>query len=283
LRTSRVARRSAASFGPAPSPNLRAVQPPNGRDLASLPVDELALWMLGEMTKTGQATFHRSNFLGRLLKSVGDRIPGDSAYKSDAVRAAEPPHFGRALAEGWGWLLSEGLIAEAATALARGQFPVDGYSLVTRLGERVANHPRAREWMAAERRLGLPLHPRLEERARRQFVLGEFEAAAFIAMREVEIAVRERAGYAGTVIGSELMNKAFASDGPLADPETPTAEQEGLKSLYRGALSVFKNPASHRALDYKDPVEAAEVVLLADLLLRMVDRAPEGVEEGESS
>jgi hypothetical protein len=60
------------------------------------------------------------------------------------------------------------------------------------------------------------LHPRLEERARRQFVLGEFEAAA-LAMREVEIAVRERASLPDTVIGADLMNKAFAAAGPVTD------------------------------------------------------------------
>jgi uncharacterized protein (TIGR02391 family) len=113
----------------------------------------------------------------------------------------------------------------------------------------------------------------LEERARRQFILGEFEAAAFVAMREVEVAVREHAGLPTTTIGSDLMNKAFAEAGPLTDPEAPKAEQEGLQALYRGAISVFKNPASHRRVSYDDPVEAAEVVLFADLLLRMIDQA----------
>ena len=114
------------------------------------------------------------------------------------------------MAEAWGWLVSEGLIAEAATALAWGQFPVDGFYFVTRFGERVASHPSAREWVAAERRLDVTLHPRLEERARRQFVLGEFEAAAFVAMREVEMAVREQAELPTTVIGTDLMGADMA-------------------------------------------------------------------------
>lgn len=248
---------------------------PDGRDLASLPVDELALWVLQRMLSSKAVTFRQAYFLDQLLKGVGERMPGDSAYRQRVNADTHPPHLGRALAEAWGWLVSEGLIAEAVTALVRGQFPVEGFFFVTRLGERIASHPRAREWVVAERRLGLPLHPRLEERARRQFVMGEFEAAAFVAMREVEVAVREHAGLPATTVGSDLMNKAFADQGPLNDPEAPKAEQEGLRSLYRGAFSVFKNPASHRRDGYDDPVEAAEIVLFADLLLRMADRAAE--------
>jgi uncharacterized protein (TIGR02391 family) len=88
----------------------------------------------------------------------------------------------------------------------------------------------------------MPLHPRLEERARRQFVMGEFGVAALVAMREVEIAVRERAALPDDAIGTNLMNKAFADGGPLADRGATPAEREGLKPLYRGAMSVFRNP-----------------------------------------
>ena len=58
--------------------------------------------------------------------------------------------------------------------------PLQGYYFITRYGERVAAHERPREWLSAERRLGITMHPRFEERARRQFVMGEFEAAALI-------------------------------------------------------------------------------------------------------
>jgi uncharacterized protein (TIGR02391 family) len=121
-----------------------------------------------------------------------------------------------------------------------------------------------------------PLHPRLDERARRQFVMGEFEAAVFVAMKEVEVAVRQLAGLPDTVVGTDLMNKAFGDQGPLSDPDLPRAEREGVQSLYRGAMSVFKNPTSHRSVEFADPVEAAEMVLLADLLLRMLDRPKAG-------
>ena len=46
-------------------------------------------------------------------------------------------------------------------------------------------------------------------------------------------------------------------------------------ALLWGAIGLFKNPTSHRPVDYNPTVAAeAEAVLLADLLLRMHDAAP---------
>jgi uncharacterized protein Ymh len=39
-----------------------------------------------------------------------------------------------------------------------------------------------------------------------------------------------------------------------------------------GWHGVFKNPSSHRQVTYDDATMASEIVLLADLLLRMLDR-----------
>lgn len=42
--------------------------------------------------------------------------------------------------------------------------------------------------------------------------------------------------------------------------------------FFKGAIGLFKNPSSHRKVDFSDPTEAAEVVLLADLVLRLLDK-----------
>ena len=53
--------------------------------------------------------------------------------------------------------------------------------------------------------------------------------------------------------------------GPLARLPNALAPQIG----------TIKNPTSHREIEYDDPAEAAEVVLLADLLMRILDRVPD--------
>ena len=45
-----------------------------------------------------------------------------------------------------------------------------------------------------------------------------------------------------------------------------------MMELFAGAIGTFKNPSSHRQVDYNDPTEASEIVMLADLLMRILDR-----------
>jgi uncharacterized protein (TIGR02391 family) len=248
--------------------------PLDSRDLAVLPVDELGIWLLRTLQADKNHMFSRAPALMQILKSVGQKMPSDRVYK-EALNEDGVPHLARALAESWDWLVSGGMLAQVMAGMVALQLPLEGYYFITRFGERVATHERPREWLSAERRLGLTLHPRLEERARRQFVMGEFEAAALLSMREVEIAVRELSGFPDTVVGTDLMNRAFGADGPLSDDDAPDAEQQGRQSLYRAAMAVFKNPASHRHVELTDPTQAAEVVLFADLLLRMLPQSSE--------
>ncbi|RLK09638.1 uncharacterized protein (TIGR02391 family) [Micromonospora sp. M71_S20] len=63
----------------------------------------------------------------------------------------------------------------------------------------------------------MDLHPRIAATVRTQFLLGEYELAAFATLREVEIRVRELAGASDSDIGVKLMRQAFGNQGPLAD------------------------------------------------------------------
>ena len=53
-------------------------------------------------------------------------------------------------------------------------------------------------------------------------------------------------------------------------------QQEGICNLYAGAIGLFKNPSSHRDVNLADPVEAVELIMLADLLIRMAKRRRPG-------
>lgn len=58
----------------------------------------------------------------------------------------------------------------------------------------------------------------------------------------------------------------------MADEHLDAGERVGMMELFAGAIGTFKNPPSHRQVDYDDPTEASEVVVLADLLMRILDR-----------
>jgi len=152
------------------------------------------------------------------------------------------------------------------------QHSADAYR-VTRLGEQTLQYGLAR--LAAAERLGVTtLHSRIGQRVEQQFLLGEFEQAVFIAAKEVEIRVRELAGAPSSLIGVPLMQQAFAPNGPgpLADTSADGAEQVAMMDLFKGAIGLFKNPSSHRPVNYDDPTLASEIALFADLLHRLLDQ-----------
>lgn len=168
----------------------------------------------------------------------------------------------RALCEACDWLQNRGLVSDS-NGIGRG--------FVTRLGRQVLE--RGTGFLGAVEKLGNDLHPRIES-VRSQFLLGEYELAAFAAMKQVEVRVRELGGFADADIGRNLMRAALKpGEGPLCDLAAEGGEQQGMSDLFAGAIGVFKNPTSHRVVTFDDPAEAAEVVGLASLLLRILDRS----------
>lgn len=184
---------------------------------------------------------------------------------NDAARAkGNGPHM-QVLAEGWAWLESRALVAPNPSQTSPGS------RFVTRAGKQVLDRYSLSEVLAAER-IGLDLHRRLEGKIRPIFLLGDYETAAFKAMKEVEVRVRELASLPADLVGVKLMRKAFhPEDGLLTDQSHEGGERQARMELFAGAIGSFKNPASHRTVKYDDPTEASEVVLVADLLMRILD------------
>jgi len=213
--------------------------------LVDLPVDQLGLMVLADFdTSNG---WNSGNYIKEAQQHAG--------FRGEASRA---------IAEAFAWLSARGLVAKDPD-----QNSADAI-FVTRIGRRVLADG-ADSFYATER-LQRGLHPAIEEKARPQFLIGEYEQGVFVAMKAIEVRVRKLGGFGNDVIGVDLMNRAFGRDGALVDPSADKGEQEGTRALFAGAYAVFRNPAGHREVNYDDVTEAAEAVQTASLLMRLLDR-----------
>jgi uncharacterized protein (TIGR02391 family) len=223
----------------------------------------LARLAAGDRRREGVTT-NRSPQLVEWVLQWG-RGTGDQRHATEVVQANRDP--ADALGEAWDWLCAEGLLARAVKV----QSIPDSY-YVTRRGHDLLEHLEPLDMVRAQRRLGVELHPRLADRLRPLTRVGAFEQAALDALREVEVRVRELAGTtrARGLVGVKLMRYAFGEDGPLAAASDP-GERDGLRDLFSGAFGAVRNPLGHRTVEWDDATEAAEMVLLADLLMRQLD------------
>jgi uncharacterized protein (TIGR02391 family) len=231
-------------FGPVPTALVR-----------TLPTPELALQLLVALAAQSDPINENSTLRG-----------AEMAYAQSGE--ADKAFLLKRLADAWTWLESHGLIGRHEKQTE------SEWQRVTTEGREVAEHRDAltKLW-AGERLVGI-LDPLLEEKVRPIFNLGDYETACFAAMKVVEVEVRRVSGLDTSIIGVDLMRQAFKLEGgPLADSEAQRGEQVAIMELFAGAIGAFKNPSSHRTVHFDDPLEAAEVVQTADLLLRLLRRA----------
>jgi len=215
------------------------------QSLLDLPIDRLGLLVLEDFRKTNGKS--------------------ESAYiLTGGGRDGYPILVQRAIAEAFGWLRARGL-----TALDPQQSIADSV-FVTRLGQRVLDE--GPDIVYAIERLQGGLHPTIEQKARPQFLIGEYEQAVFASMKAIEVRIRKLGGFRNEDTGVPLVNRAFGNNGPLVDPNSTSGEQEGTRALFAGAYAVLRNPAGHREIDYDDIGEAAEAVHTASMLMRLLDR-----------
>ncbi|MGF7213080.1 hypothetical protein GGE65_007716 [Skermanella aerolata] len=234
-------------------------------ELLSMRKDMLAMHLLRELAKSRQGEYFNRNGLLQIA----------NAYPVD--RQAEV----------------EDAVTEAFSILDQSNFfkwarePRNadrGFMMLTGKGEDMldASDEKILEWQrAAEFPISL-LHPKIAEVSGVEFRSGEYGKAIMNAYKEVDIAFREGACLDpefqqkhGDLYGRPAVRLAFHSkSGPLADksPGTKEAEREGMSNLFDGATALFRNLSFHGKNPYT-AVETREILMLASLLLRTVDKA----------
>ncbi|MBN1806014.1 MAG: TIGR02391 family protein [Sedimentisphaerales bacterium] len=216
--------------------------------LLSLDPEELSAFVLKDLNKSENAgnNLNRHNYLLRFQGQHED--------------------VQKAIVEAWMWLEREGCLAPKPCIVAGNAM------FITRRGKRLAE---SQDTSAYKRSGLLPkefLHPVIVQKVWSAFIRGEYDTAVFQAFKQVEVGVRQAGSYNDSDIGVKLMRKAFNPDtGPLSNQSAITAERQALSDLFSGAIGSYKNPHSHRNVSVSDPDEAAEMIILASHLLKIVD------------
>jgi len=162
------------------------------------------------------------------------------------------------------FLINQGLVMEQPNA--------NGWLMFTRRGATLKTRADLEAFRKASILPTELLGTDLAERVRPLFIRGDYDTAVFQAFKQVEVAVRNKAGLDAEDHGVKLMRKAFHEEtGVLRDVNALTAERQAERDLFVGAIGHGKNPPSHRDVNH-EPVQAARLILFAAHLLDIVER-----------
>lgn len=217
--------------------------------MSALDVEELALRLLPWIASL------RQRELGIALGDLRE------FYKGQRLGAAE-----QALREAWAWLEGQALLI-----MSPQYGGVHSMRVLSRKASALCSTEPSRS-LVSRRIPKDSLHHVIQEDVWSLFHRGKYDTAVFEAMKAVEVAVRKASGLPNREIGVSLMRKAFDKNyGPLTDMTMDEGEREMRAHLFVGAIGSYKNPHSHRNVALEDPDEAAEIIMLANHLLRIVD------------
>jgi uncharacterized protein (TIGR02391 family) len=171
---------------------------------------------------------------------------------------------GRAVAEAWQWLQTEGLLMAAPDQ-------PNGFFCLTRKGASIKNPADVDAYRHGNLLPAGILHPKLAEKVRPMFLRGDYAIAVQQAFIEIEIAVRTASGLSNDWVGVKLMREAFKpEDGKLTDKEAVTGERVAMMELFAGAIGHCKNPPSHRRVEMAR-ISAAQLIAFGSYLLTQVE------------
>lgn len=189
-----------------------------------------------------------------------------------------------------GGLLDTVLRAEKGTKLTIGERMEAGlaiqdlmrgeYIAPTATAGSVVVTPKGRYWLATSGPLTFQTlrldeivsDPEILRRCEANFQQRDFDLAVFCAFKIVEERLRAKSGLGADALGVELVNKALSpSTGVMKYKHAQTSsEAEGVHRLFSGAVGLFKNPGSHRTIEFSDEMKAARAVAFADLLVSLI-------------
>ena len=232
--------------------------------ILTLEPEELAIPLLNAIANQEQSGNKNNlileNFIGYIMSQP---------YPEDRKVAV-----GKSITEAWMWLSREGMIAPLPRE--------GGLIYITRKGAKLRAQGDIAKYIKSNIIPKESLDPILADKVLPLFIRGDYDIAVFQAFKEVEIRVRRAASLSQEMIGVELMRKAFHSEeGALTNMTRPKPEREATAHLFAGAIGLFKNPSSHRNVDWEDPVECAELIYLANHLLRIVEKHRSETENSE--
>jgi uncharacterized protein (TIGR02391 family) len=232
---------------------------PDADVLVALEPEELGLRMLPVLANWERhIDLTVTDFIAAVIGN--SRMPAQYAPESGH-------HVEQAVREAWAWL-------EGAALLIHDPRYAGAHAnrTLSRRARQLAQKPDPGRALGARRLPKEALHQTIREDVWALYHRGKYDTAVFEAMKAVEVAVREAAGLTAADIGKDLMRKAFHVDtGVLTDRAAEPAERQARSDLFAGAIGSYKNPHSHRNVALDDPDEAAEVIMLGNHLLRIVD------------